>query len=153
MKLINEAFIPAIVAAVRPLAKLYDCQSCDTKHNAQRNLAGRTHFADGGTLRYFKSRIVGASAFADGLLFKLTESSAMDMHGQSRGFRVHVFDLFGTHVFGVDIDKASKTRNQAKRVFESAEFDILAHYKQALTSKRDWFIRDAENFTEALAKL
>jgi hypothetical protein len=153
MKIINIESIPAIKSAVQNFAKLYGYQSCDTKRNAQINLDGRTHFADDGTLRYFKSRIVGACAIADGLLFKLTESSAMDMHGQSRGFRVHVFDLFGTHVFGVDIDKASKTRNQAERVFESAEFDILAHYKQAMTSKRDWFLRDAEAYTEALAKL
>ena len=153
MKLLNHESIPAIVAAVRPFAKLYDCQSCDTKYNAQRNLSGRTHFADDANLRYFKSRIVGSSAFADGLLFKLTESSAMDIMRQSRGFRVHVFDLFGAHVFGVDIDRASKTRNRAERVFESAEFDILAHYKQVLTSKRDWFLRDAETYTEVLAKL
>jgi hypothetical protein len=96
---------------------------------------------------------VGACAIADGLLFKLTESSAMDMHNQSRGFRVHIFDLFGTHVWGLDIDKASKTSAQAEKVFDLAEFDILAHYKQALTSKRDWFLRDAETYTEALAKL
>lgn len=153
MKLHNHESIPAIVAAVRPFAKLYDHQSCDKKYNAQRNLSGRTHFADDETLRYFKSRIVGASPIADGLLFKVTESSSMDSRHQSRGFRVHIFDLFGTHVFGVDIDKASKTRAQAEKVFESAEFDILAHYKQALTSKRDWFLRDADAYTEALTKL
>lgn len=153
MKIINHESIPAIVKAVQGFAKLYGYQSCDTKRNAQLNLDGRTHFADDETLRYFHSRIVGACAIADGLLFKLTESSAMDMRNQSRGFRVHVFDLFGTHVFGVDIDEASKTSAQADKVFRAAEFDILAHYKKALTSKRDWFLRDAETYTEALAKL
>lgn len=153
MKIINYESIPAIKSAVQNFATLYDYQSCNTKHNAQLNLDGRTHFADEGTLRYFKSRIIGACAIADGLLFKLTESSAMDMHNQSRGFRVHVFDLFGTHVFGVNIDEASKTSAQAEKVFESAEFDILAHYKQALTSKRDWFLRDADTYAAALAKL
>lgn len=153
MTIINESTIPAIKSAVQNFVKLYGYQSCDTKRNAQINLAGRTHFADDSTLRYFKSRIVGACDIADGLLFKVTESSSMDCRHQSRGFRVHVFDLFGTHVFGVDIDKASKTRNQAEKVFNSAEFDILAHYKQALTSKRDWFLRDADTYTEALAKL
>jgi len=153
MKIINTDSIPAIKSAVQNFAKFYSYQSCDTKRNAQINLDGRTHFADDGTLRFFKSRIVGACAIAEGLLFKVTESSAMDMHGQSRGFRVHVFDLFGTHVFGVDIDKAAKTSAQADKVFREAEFDILAHYKHALTSKRDWLMRDAEACTEALAKL
>jgi hypothetical protein len=153
MKLLNAESIPALIEAIRPLARFFEGKSCDPKFNAQRNLEGISHFADDGTLRFFKSRIASAHDIANGLLFKLTESSSMDIHNQKRGFRVHVFDLFGTHVFGVDIDKASKTRNQAERVFESAEFDILAHYKQAVTSKRDRLAKDAEAFAEALAKI
>lgn len=153
MKLINHEKIDILKKEIGAFCKLYGYQSCDTKRNAQLNLDGRTHFADDGTLKYFKSRIVGACAIADGLLFKLTESSAMDMRNQSRGFRVHVFDVFGTHVFGADIGDATKRREQAEKAFYAAEFDILAHYKAALESKRDWFLRDAETYTQAIKKI
>jgi hypothetical protein len=153
MKLLNSEKIDILRQEIGAFCKLYGYQSCDTKRNAQLNLEGRTHFADDATLRWHKARITGACAIADGLLFKLTESAAMDMHNTQRGFRVHVFDVFGTHVFGVDIDKASKTSAQADKVFRDAEFDILAHYKTALDSKRDWFLRDAATYSQAIAQI
>ena len=44
------------------------------KYNAQRNLAGRSHFVDDDTLRYFGARILNANAVANGRLFVIIHS-------------------------------------------------------------------------------
>jgi hypothetical protein len=150
MKILNEDKLGALTKEMRGFCKLYGYQSCDTKRNAQLNLDGRTYYVTDATLRWHKSRIVGAREIAGGLLFKLTTSDALNMENTKRGFRVHVFDLFGTHVWGMDLDQATKRKEQAEKAYTDAEFDILTHYKAALASKRDWFLRDAETYTAAL---
>ena len=137
-----------IAAAVRPLAPLFECKSCDPKHNAQRNLEGRSYFVADENLRFHKSRVLSSRAFAEGLLFKVTESSSLDWNNTKRGIRVHVFDIFGTHVWGPDLENAKPRREQADRLFDEAEFDLLAHYKTALESKLFW-LKDSEDKTKA----
>jgi hypothetical protein len=73
----------------------YDNVSSHPKSNAQRNLCGRTHYADDGTLKYFYARILSARAMRNGTLFGVVESIALDMHNTKRGVRFVVFDLFG----------------------------------------------------------
>lgn len=140
--------VAKIAAAVRPLAPLFECKSCDPKYNAQRNLEGRSYFVCDENLRFHKSKVLSSRAFADGLLFKVTESSSLDWHNTKRGVRVHVFDVFGTHVWGPDLGDAKPRREQADRLFDEAEFDLLAHYKAALESKLFW-IKDSEEKTQA----
>lgn len=137
-----------IAAAVRPLAPLFECKSCDPKYNAQRNLQGRSYFVADESLFFHKSKVLSSQAFAGGLLFKVTESSSLDWNGTKRGVRVHVFDIFGTHVWGPDLENAKSRREQAERLFDEAALDIAAHYKAALESKL-FLIKDSEEKTKA----
>lgn len=137
-----------IAAAIRPLAPLYECKSGDPKHNAQRNLEGRTHFVCDENLRFHKSKVLSSRAFADGLLFKVTESCSLDWNNTKRGVRVHVFDVFGTQVWGPDLENAKPRREQADRLFDEAAIDLVAHYKKALESKLFW-LREDEKKTQA----
>ncbi len=78
-------------AGIRP----FRCESGDPKYDAQRNLQGRTHYADESTLSYFKARILDGGHSKDGLLFWIVESvqSRPDAKGYTR--RGVVFDVFG----------------------------------------------------------
>jgi hypothetical protein len=140
--------VAKIAAAVRPLAPLFECKSCDPKYNAQRNLEGRSYFVADENLRFHKSKVLSSCAFAGGLLFKVTESSSLDWHNMKRGVRVHVFDIFGTYVWGPDLENAKPRREQAERLFDDAEIDLAAHYKAALESKLYW-TKDSEEKTKA----
>ena len=83
------------------IVNLYRNDFDNPKVNAQRNLAGRTHYVDDDTLRYHKSRIIKARAVDNGLFFALVESVAVDPpgYGNRREFRFVIFDVFG-HVVG-----------------------------------------------------
>lgn len=78
------------------MPNLYRNESSYPKNNAQRNLAGRTHYVDDDTLRGFYSRIISARHTDGGLLFAIVTSDAKDFENKSRGFRYVIFDLFGT---------------------------------------------------------
>lgn len=80
------------------MPNLYRNESSYPKNNAQRNLSGRTHYVDGETLRFYKSRIISARETDGGLLFAIVTSDAKDHENKSRGFRYVIFDLFGTVV-------------------------------------------------------
>ena len=148
-----EESLKSIAELIRPLVPLFEYKSGDVKNNAQQNLMGRTHFVDDDTLRWHKSRVLASHSFANGLLFKLTTSDAKDMRNTERGIRVHVFDVFGSHVWGMDLQDAKPRREQADKAFNEAEFDVSAHYRKAIASKLDWMLRDAANLTKALAQL
>jgi hypothetical protein len=75
---------------------LYRTESSYPKNNAQRNLAGRTHYVDDDTLHGFHSRVISARHTDGGLLFAIVTSDAKDHQNRSRGFRYVIFDLFGT---------------------------------------------------------
>lgn len=77
---------------------LYRNESSYPKNNAQRNLAGRTHYVDDDTLRGFHSRVISARETDGGLLFAIVTSDAKDYQNRARGFRYVIFDLFGTVV-------------------------------------------------------
>lgn len=140
--------IASLASTLRHLAPLYECKSCDPKYNAQLNLDGRSYFVCDENLRFHKSRVLSSRSFAEGLLFKVTESSSLDWKNSKRGVRVHVFDIFGTHVWGPDLENAKPRREQADRLFDEAEFDLLTHYKAALESKLFW-IEDSGEKTKA----
>lgn len=147
MKLTNTPEeITAIVAALKPLhVQLFECKSCDPKHNAQRNLEGRTHYVDDDTLKWHKSRVASSGHFANGLLFAITTSDSLDMNNTKRGFRCVVFDLFGTTVYRPDLADASPTRKGAEKAFRDAEFDLAAHYREAIKSKLHYAEQDVTN--------
>lgn len=116
---------------VRPFQR----ESSDTKHDAQRNLRGRTHYVDDDTLRFHYSRITGGHAEHSGLVYVLTTSDALDMHNTRRGFRTVIFDVFGTVVSRPDLEHARSTSAGAQKVAEAFELDLVAHYREAITSR------------------
>lgn len=125
-----------IAALLKPLyVKLYTHESCNTKHNAQRNLAGRTHYVDDDMLRFHKSRITASDERANGLLFQITTSDALDMCNTKRGFRTTVFDVFGTVVYCLDLDEAKSTSAAAEKACARAEFDIVGHYRKVFAER------------------
>jgi len=102
------------------------------KANAQDNLRGVSHYVDDSTLQYFKSRICDATEIMNGLFFKIVESVALDMHSTERGYRVVVFDVFGSIVVGrASLDDYYKTRKQAERNFHFL-LDVQAYYAKRL---------------------
>lgn len=93
----------------------YRDDSSNPKENAQRNLCGRSHYVDDGTLRFHRSRILVSGATDCGLGFWLIESVAADMNNTRRGFRAVVFGLAGD-VIGErpGVDDLRRTSNQAR---------------------------------------
>lgn len=113
-------------------AKLFENRYYSTgKANAQDNLRGVSHYVDDNTLRYFKSRICDATEIMDGLFFKIVESVALDMHNTERGYRVVVFDVFGSVVERASLDDCHKTRKKAERNFHFV-LDVQAYYAKRL---------------------
>ena len=95
------------------MTSLYRNESSNCKWDAQRNLYGRTHYVDDGTLRYHKARIVYTEVLANGLGFLLVESYAVDPDNRKRAFRGVVFDLFGKTVYRPDLESGFKTSQKA----------------------------------------
>jgi hypothetical protein len=120
------------------------------KHEAQDALAGRTHYVDDSTLRYFHARITDASPIMDGLFFKIMESSSKDMHNTARGFRVVVFDVFGETVYRPSIDDMKSTSAAAYKAYvKNFAIDPAAHYAQKLQGRAHALAREAEALTKA----
>lgn len=136
-------------------AQLYDCKSSYAKNNAQLNLAGRTHFAEDSTLRYFGSRINSARACASGLLFYIVESSFLDYEKTKRGFRYAIFDIFGTSIARLPVDEAFKTSEKAyKAVWEEINsFNVEAHYAKTLEEIAVRADRKAQEAREIVSQL
>jgi len=133
--------------------RLFTNESSDPSHNAQRNLVGRTHYVDADTLKWHKSRVLSTAILADGLLFRITESCALDMHNTSRGKRCVVFDVFGTVVNRADLEHTFKTSDAARNASNKEEIDLVAHYTEALKSKIHWLRSGLEKMESALVML
>ena len=96
----------------------YTYKSRNDKYNAQENLQGRSHYVDDATLRFHHSRINAAYPIANGLLFYLRESVALDPDNMKRGHRAVIFDLFGNVIYSPDLDDCFSTGEQARRAGE-----------------------------------
>lgn len=112
--------------------------SYSAKDDAQRNLSGKTHYVDEGTLKSFYSRISSARYTDEGLLFSIIESVAGDYQNKSRGFRFVTFDLYGTIVndrVSADVNRLHSSAAKAEReMWEFLNsFDALAHYKATMS--------------------
>ena len=117
-------------------ASLYSNKSSYPKPNAQQNLEGRSYFATDSALKFFGARINSAHHSASGLVFFIVESSFLDMNKTKRGFRFHLFDIFGEEIGKQKLDQAVKTSEQAKKAGYSFldQFDLTAHYARKLES-------------------
>lgn len=124
--------------------RLYDCQSCDPKFDAQRNLQGRTHYVDDDTLKGFKARILNACATDDGLIFWLVESVASRPDHGGYNKRFIAFDLFGNVI--CDRDRWFRTSDKAYKAGMEwlATFDSEGHTIGALKERAERAIRDGD---------
>ena len=94
--------------------QLYSDEHTNPRINAQRNLLGRTHYADDATLHFHKARILSARATSDGLLFYVIESVAIDYQNTTRGFRPVIFDLCGQVLSRPDLNTHAKRAAKPK---------------------------------------
>lgn len=146
--------IKAIIAALAKLhLRPFGYESGDSKYNAQRNLRGKTHYVDDETLRWHKSRVCSAGHLHGGLLFRITTSDALDMNNTRRGFRVVVFDVFGTTIYRPKLEEAFSTSQAAFKASEKQEIDLVKHYEEAIANELKRKEDDIRNHREALAVL
>lgn len=126
----------ALIIQKSGFASLYSNKSSYAKTNAQENLEGLSYFATDSALRYFGARINSAHQSASGLVFFIVESSFLDMNKTKRGFRFHIFDIFGEEIGKQELDQAVRTSEQARKAGYSFldQFDLTAHYAQKLES-------------------
>jgi len=134
--------------------ELFGHKSDDPKHNAQKNLSGRTHYVDDDTMRFFGSRIISARPTDDGLFFRIVESVATDHNKSRRGFRVVVFDLFGHPVFRPSFDECTSTKAAAVVQWMKAEkIDPATYYRAELKHRANRLTNQAAAMNEAAAQL
>jgi len=134
--------------------ELFGDKSNDPKHNAQKNLSGRTHYVNDDTLRFFGSRIISAYPTNDGLFFKIVESVATDHNKSRRGFRVVVFDLFGCAVFRPSFDECTSSSAAAENYYSKKhDTDTWKHYRAELKTRAARLAAQAAAMTEAAATL
>jgi hypothetical protein len=126
----------ALIIQKSGFASLYSNKSSYAKPNAQENLEGRSYFATDSALKFFGARINSAHQSASGLVFFIVESSFLDMNKTKRGFRFHIFDIFGEEIGKQELDQAVKTSEQARKAGYSFlnQFDLTAHYARKLES-------------------
>ena len=132
----------------------YECKSCDPKYNAQRNLEGRTHYADDDTLRFFKARILSSRTEVDGLLFVIVESVPNLSKNPAKSKRAVVFDIFGTVINDRDGEAAwHRTSDQARDSACEfvAGFDAIAHTIAELERKAKRLEDEAASIRQFLA--
>lgn len=153
MKIQNEQTANTISAYLRSSGhSLFECKSSDPTYDAQRNLEGKTYFVSPDNLKFHKSRVLSSRALAGGLLLKLVTSDSLNWENTKRGARVHLFDVFGNHVWGVDLEQASKDRKGAEKVFDSApDFDVAEHYKKALSDRLIRLSSEVDDLNAALS--
>jgi hypothetical protein len=129
---------------------LFTSKSGHDKANAQQNLAGRTHYADADTLRYFKSRILRSYHRHGGLLFVIIESVNSKPYDTNRTKRAVIFDVFGTVVN--DREEWFATSAQAVKAASAfiETFDAEAHTVTELERRAAAMVRDAGRVIDAL---
>ena len=136
-------------------AELYGNKSSYAKVNAQENLEGRSYFATDSAMKFFGARINSAHHTCSGLLFFIVESSFLDMQKTKRGFRFHLFDIFGQEIGKQELSEAVKTSEQARKAGYKFidQFDLTAHYVEKLESIAKKADRQAQEAREICAQL
>ena len=129
--------------------RLFSDKSYDAKHNAQRNLDGKTHYVDEGTLKYFKCRILKCRVLDDGLILGIIESLPIPEQGNCK--RVVFFDIFG-NVIGKSRDTTFKTTDKADQFFwkESEKLDAIQITLEGLQEKKNYLQRQINDIDDVL---
>jgi hypothetical protein len=119
-------------------------------NEAERNLQGRTHYADAATRRYFKARILNAYPATGNLLFVLVESVRSKPFDTDHIRRAVIFDVFGDQVN--TRDQWHKTTAQADRAARDflSQFDAPQHTREKLEKLATQLHADAIQIRQAL---
>jgi len=130
----------------------YETKSSYPLNNAQSNLAGRTHYVDTDTLKFFKARVLSTGTTDNGLLFWLIESFATD---DGRKFRGVIFDIFGSTHARRSMDDAYKTAKQAKKALwaDLNELNAVEITRAAMESEKRWFKSVMDRIEKDLRRL
>lgn len=121
------------------MTQLFRNESSDPKTNAQRNLAGRTHYVDDDTLRFHKSRVLTSRILDNGLLFAITTSDAINPDNTKRGFRYVIFDVFGTVIDRPELENTFKRHESCIKAMWTAldGVDAISHTREAIEKERE----------------
>ena len=135
--------------------RLFRNESSDAKTNAQRNLCGRTHYVDGDTLRFHKSRVLAARVIDKGLLFAITTSDALDMNNTKRGYRYVILDVFGTVLARPTLENAFRTRQQCDKAMWAVlnAIDAREHTLVAIEDARKAHMREFDELRATVIDL
>lgn len=134
--------------------ELFKDRYSNPKANAQKNLQGRTHYAEDQTLAFFKAKIVAAEPTDYGLFLQIIESVALDYDNTRRGFRVVVFDLFGQCVFRPSFDECTRTQAAALNHFKKYyAIDPATYYRAEFKHRANRLTNQAAAMNEAAAML
>ncbi len=127
----------------------------DYQARAQAELKGRTHYVDPDTLRFFRSRVLYASAFQQGTLFGIVQSVSLTVDHTKRGFRHVIFGVDGTtHVRpGLEECVSSKRKALADLHSASGKLDGKALAGEACKEHVARAKREAKYLREALKGL
>jgi hypothetical protein len=139
------------IAAALDTRLFRDAQRSSPVLNAQDALTGLTHYCDPASLRFHRSRIVGACVVSSGAFFKVTETCAQNYQNTRRGYRVVLFDLTGNVIYRPELDEMHRTREQADRAFWAwfNNFDKFAHYRGIFNRKASEMARQIAELNEA----
>lgn len=124
--------------------KLFRTESSDPTENAQRNLMGRTHYVDPGTLRSFRSKVLGSQVLGNGLMFGIVTSDAIDHQNRSRGFNYVIFDLWGEIIArtrGEGSFRSSKKATDAMWI-KFGEINPYTHTQEAINRAQACYLKE-----------
>lgn len=126
-QLIDSARLPG----VRTFPGVYRSSAAE---EAQACLSGRSHYYDPPTLRFFRSRVLSSEVICNGLLHVGVETLSADSQHTRRVYRYVAHDIFGTVVYNSDLGAARRTREPARKDFDTwlAGFDVAAHTLAAI---------------------
>jgi len=119
---------------------------------AQDALNSRCHYVTDDTLRFHKSRVLDARVQADGLLFSIVESYAVDYENSHRLFRPVIFDMFGHVVNRVSLEDGYGTSKKAQDALDVAldTLDPIAINRKSLESYEQGTAHEIEQVTKIL---
>lgn len=128
----------------------FRAESDDATRNAQRNLSGRSYYADENTLRGFKARISECKVICDGLQLIIVES--IPSASGKRGWRFVCFDVFGGVVNSSERKEFySSSKSAIKALWRFVEsFDIVKHTEGKLLERIARMQRNSANALSAM---
>ena len=125
------------------------------KLSAQNALAGKSHYVDDGTLRFFNAKVNDAGPICEGLFYFVRESKDTSFDGDCREHDIVYFDVFGSVV--EEMYRKSKDAVTCSNAYELSmapqrlfDIDVVEYYQTRLADKKKQLEKEVENFGKAL---